>query len=171
MTRKVLVTMCMILSTFAFASVAVAGAWATTVVDEAPAQFHEGETHEVVYTVLQHGVTPVEEATAIVFRPAKGTESSLTEIVFAGSPTGEPGQYRAHVVVPASGVWLWEVRQGGFGIFELGSTTVADETGWSLGRSSAMVLVAMALGMLLLVMRRIQTRPNSAPASWMTSRT
>jgi hypothetical protein len=158
----------------AISSTALGGGWATTTVDDAPEQFRAGTTHEITYTVLQHGRTPVEDATAIVFRPAKGTMSSASEIVVKGFPTGEPGQYRAHVEVPAPGVWLWEACQGVFGTFELGSVEV---TGSVTGASVDQRFIGAGLGVLALVVLvvilyrlRGAVRPNSVPASRITSR-
>ncbi|HET8740611.1 MAG TPA: hypothetical protein VFO17_12880 [Acidimicrobiia bacterium] len=173
MTRRSIVIVFTILTTFAFASVAHAGNWATSSIDDAPDEFQAGKGYDVTYTVLQHGVTPVEGSTAIALRPAEGTEADVEELVFRGVPTDVPGQYRAHVEVPASGVWQWEVRQGVFGVFDLGSLTVAAEPGWSLGRIPTGVLVAAMLAVVLAgtlaVMRRAQTSPSSAPASRTTS--
>jgi hypothetical protein len=173
MTRRSIVVLSTILATFAFASVAHAGNWATTTIDDAPDEFQAGKGYDVVYTVLQHGVTPVEGSTAIVLRPGKGTEADVPELVFPGVPTDVPGQYRARVEIPASGAWVWEVRQGIFGVFDLGSLSVAAEPGWSLVRIPTGVLVAAMLTVVLAatitVMRRAQTIPNSAPASRTTS--
>lgn len=171
-------TMTIVAACFAAMSIpgtALAGNWATTTIDEAPDEFHTGVTHEVTYTVLQHGRTPVDGSTAIVFRPAKGTMSPASDIRFKGFPTDEPGQYLAHVELPVSGVWIWEVEQGPFGTFELGSVEVGAHTAGSfLSGDGSRLLVAGLVGVGLLFaagVLRQASRPNSVPASRMTSST
>lgn len=176
MARKVMVILAGGVTALTLSGTAMAGGWATTIVDDAPDEFHAGATHQVTYTVLQHGRTPVDDSTAIVFRPAKGTRSSVSEIVFRGFPTGTPGQYRASVEVPAPGVWLWEARQGLFGTFELGSVEAADVgpgislPGWAdVGPLIGGIVLAF-LGLILARLRHA-VRPSSAPASRITSST
>jgi hypothetical protein len=41
----------------AISGTALGGGWATTTIDDAPEQFRAGTTHEITYTVLQHGRT------------------------------------------------------------------------------------------------------------------
>lgn len=176
MARKVMVILAGGVTALTLSGSAMAGGWATTTVDDAPDEFHAGATHEITYTVLQHGRTPVNDSTALVFRPAKGTMSSASEIVFMGFPTGEPGQYRAHVEVPVAGVWLWEVRQGVFGTLELGSVDVADVDsgislpGWGVIGPLIGGIVLALLGLILARLRHAE-RPSSAPASRITSST
>jgi hypothetical protein len=178
MTRRTMVIVAMCAVVMALPSTALAGGWATTAtVDEAPDGFRAGATHEVTYTVLQHDETPVDDSTAIVFKPAKGTMSSASEIIFRGFSTGRPGQYRAHVELPVSGVWIWEVRQGELGTFQLGSLEVGDShAGGEPGDEGVRLLTVAfaALALLLLPAARIRQRaviPNSVPASMITSRT
>lgn len=174
MRRRTMIIVAACFAAMSISGTAMAGNWATTTLDEAPDQFRMGVTHEVTYTVLQHGTTPVDGSTAIVFRPAKGTMSSPSDIRFKGFPTGEPGQYRAQVELPVSGVWIWEVEQGPFGTFDLGSVEVGTDTAGSFlfGDGSRLLVAGLAGAGLLLVagVLRQASRPKSAPASRMTSR-
>lgn len=174
MRRTTMIIVAACVAAMAMPGTAIAGGWATTTLDEAPVEFRAGVTHEVTYTVLQHGRTPVDGSTAIVFRPAKGTMSPASEIRFQGFPTDEPGQYRAHVELPVAGVWVWEVEQGPFGTFDLGSVEVgADTAGSFLSANGSRLLVAglVGAGLLAAGVLRQASRPNSAPASRITSST
>lgn len=175
MRRRTMIIVAACVAVMSIPGTALAGNWATTTIDEAPDEFRVGITHEVTYTVLQHGRTPVDGSTAIVFKPAKGTMSSASAIRFKGFPTDEPGQYRAHVELPVSGVWIWEVEQGPFGTFELGSVQVGAEPAGSLlsgDRSRLLVAGLVGAGLLFAAgVLRQASRPNSAPASRITSST
>lgn len=100
----------------AVAPAAVAGGWAITTIDEAPASFEAGTSYEIEYTILQHGKTPADvEATALLFR------SGETTVEAPGEPTDVVGTYVARVTLPEPGAWTWEVSQGWFGVQELGT--------------------------------------------------
>jgi YtkA-like len=101
----------------------LAGGWATVGLSSAPDGIEAGEAWVVDLTVLQHGRTPLEGVHPVVRigRPDRGTERS-----FRAEPTGEPGVYRARVVIPATGDWAYSVHDGFTQVHELGSVRVGD---------------------------------------------
>jgi hypothetical protein len=58
-------------------------------------------------TVLQHGVTPLQDV-----KPAVTISSGDARRTFAATPTGKPGVYRARVVFPTAGRWQYEIDDG-----------------------------------------------------------
>ncbi len=76
---------------------AAAGGFATVGLEPPAASIGPGDTWTADLTVLQHGVTPMENLSAsVVIRRPGGGESAT----FKGKETGEPGVYRAQVVFP-----------------------------------------------------------------------
>jgi hypothetical protein len=112
-----------------------AGGWAVTSLDplETPVP---GEPVEVGFTVLQHGRSPV-DATATapgVEAPEYGfvvtaADGEVTE--FAASPDGQPGHFVGEVTFPTAGTYTWAVRQGWFGLWDLGELVVEPPSGAS----------------------------------------
>ena len=169
MFRRLIVIAVAFLALVAMSATALAGGAATTI-DQAPDEFQAGVGHEVTYTVLQHGVTPVEGETALVFSLDDGEP-----LRFVGVPTGTPGQYVATVELPTEGVWLIEVDQAAFGVVEHDIVEVVS-SGLALpvsGEALAIGLIAVAVGILAFVVMKARqaSSPNSAPASRMTSST
>jgi len=105
------------------ASVASAGGWAATTLDEMPAPV-PGEPVEVGFTIRQHGVHPVDVGEEVAIEISAAGEGAEPE-VFPATQQGLTGHYRAEVVFPRAGDYTWLVRQGMFGPRELGSITVA----------------------------------------------
>jgi hypothetical protein len=148
-----------------------AGGWAMTTVDEVPATLEAGQPVDVELTVLQHGRTPVVgESVTVVVGPVDGQM-----LRFPAEPTGEPGHYRAQVVVDAGGSWPWHVVQGGFGAQELGHLDVggADAAGTSASGGDSLVTPAGArvaltaaagLAVLMTAVVWWRTRDRQAPA-------
>jgi len=150
-----------------------AGGWAMTTVDEMPATLEPGEPVDVELTVLQHGRTPADgESVAVVVGPVDGKL-----LRFAAVPTGEPGRYRAQVVIDAGGSWPWYVEQGLFGLQDLGRLDVGGSgTAGSDGNTSdpltappvlrvALTAAAgLAVLMALATWRRSRDRQAPAPA-------
>jgi len=58
-------------------------------------------------TVLQHGVTPLDD-----LKPAVTIASGEATKTFAATPTSKPGEYRARVVFPTAGRWTYEIDDG-----------------------------------------------------------
>lgn len=99
-------------------STAWAGGWAMTSLDSTPGELRAGETYEIGYTILQHGVRPVvvDHTEIRLHGPWKGDVH-----VFEGEPRGPEGHYVATITIPEAGEYRWEVSQGPFGHQDLGS--------------------------------------------------
>lgn len=100
---------------------AAAGGWAVTSLDAVPAPVAD-EPVSVGFTILQHGVSPVniDDGVFVVVRNAAGDE-----VRSPARREGPDGHYVADVEFPSSGTFTWAVEQGEFGLFELGSIDVA----------------------------------------------
>lgn len=100
---------------------AAAGGWAVGSLDAVPAP-RAGETVEVGFTILQHGVTPAQvvEDVGIEIVGADGVPD------FFPAERGERvGHYIAPVTFPTeAGDYGWSIRMGWFGWQELGTVTV-----------------------------------------------
>jgi hypothetical protein len=91
-----------IAAALALPAAATAGGWATVGFDPPPDTLAPGDTWEVELTVLQHGRTPLE---GVRPRVIVSKEEGGEEATFVGSPTDEPGVYRANVVFESAGEW------------------------------------------------------------------
>jgi hypothetical protein len=89
------------------APAAHAGGWATVGLSSTPAGASPGAPWVVDITVLQHGVTPLEDIT-----PAVTIASGDATKTFTAKPTGKPGVYRASVVFPTAGRWEYQIDDG-----------------------------------------------------------
>ena len=126
MARRIRTLIAIALLSLTQVGTAVAGGWAITVIDDAPAEFEANTTYEIQYTILQHGKTPAEvESTSITFIPADSGKA----LTFPGEPAGTRGTYLAEVTLPEAGSWSWEVMQGWFGVQALGTITVDHDQG------------------------------------------
>lgn len=106
------------------ASIAWAGGWAMTSLDTTPGELRAGETYEIGYTILQHGVRPVAvDHTEIRLQ---GAWKAGGAHVFEGVPRGPEGHYVATVTIPGAGEYRWEVAQGPFGSHDLGRFTAGE---------------------------------------------
>ena len=112
---------------------ALAGGWAMTSFDQVPAEFQAGSTYDLSYTVLQHGHTPVDVGATQV----RLTDSNGTVTAFDAVPTGEPGRYTVSITFPESGAWQWEVDQGSFGAYPIGTIQVAPAVSATAASGSA----------------------------------
>jgi hypothetical protein len=96
-----------------------AGSWAVTYLDPVPS-FQADVTHTVGYRVLQHGIRPYEGdlgRTGLRFR------FGSDELMYSGTPLGEPGRYAVAFSLPAG---RYEVHgvQGFFQDHFIGTLTV-----------------------------------------------
>jgi hypothetical protein len=94
--------------TLILATSALAGGWANAIMD-APPDDPGGPNQPITigFTLLQHGVTPVDWGTAQVVLTNEATGQSVT---VDASPKGKTGHWVAQVSVPAEGTWTYEVR-------------------------------------------------------------
>jgi hypothetical protein len=105
-------------------SVASAGGWAISTLDELPNPI-AGETIEVGFTIRQHGVTPVDisEGVGVRITLADGTTN-----YFSAASDGIVGHYVARVEFPTAGRYSWSIRQGIFADYDLGQIDVSAPT-------------------------------------------
>ena len=150
-----------------FGTAASAGGWAVTTLDEVPAAT-SGEAVAVGFTILQHGVTPVDldEGVGIEITGADGTVQVFPAI------NDRPGHYVASVVFPGAGNYRWAVQQGWFGEQELGSLTVGGPSSTTTGyrfptavRYGLPVLAAALAGLAIAnVLARVRRRRRTVMA-------
>ena len=99
---------------------ASAGGWAIASFDEVPGGFQAGLTYDLEYTILQHGVSPVDVGiTQVRILDADGAVTA-----FDATPTGETGRYSVSITFPESGTWQWEVTLGAFASQPMGTIEV-----------------------------------------------
>ena len=98
-----------------------AGGWAMTSLDpfDPPAA---GQPTTIGFTILQHGVTPVDVPDVGIRILGQGQKSEFFPAVSDGPD--RVGHYTATVVFPARGTFTWVVEQGWFGPQELGVITI-----------------------------------------------
>jgi hypothetical protein len=148
---------------------AAKGGWATTTLDEAP-RARAGDTTEIGFTILQHGVTPVDVDDVAVI---------IDDRTFPAVQDGEVGHYTAEVTFPDEGKYEWTVRQGWFGDYDMGTLRVGgddagtagtgswwDRTSWPMKTLLAVPLL-MAAG--LYVLDRSRNRSRSRPPAATTT--
>lgn len=124
MTRRAIVVLTAVALTVLASSTAWAGGWAMTTLDSTPGELRAGETYEVGYTILQHGIRPVAvDHTEIRLR---GPWKAGGVHVFEGEPRGPEGHYVATVTIPEAGDYRWEVTQGYFPNHDLGRFTAGE---------------------------------------------
>jgi hypothetical protein len=147
---------------------AARGGWATTALDDAPTA-GAGETTEVGFTILQHGMTPVDvDDVAVVIRDAGGDTGAGGDQTWPAVQQGKTGHYVAEVTFPAEGRYEWVVRQGWFGDYELGTLQVGgggaagswwSRTPWALRVLLPLPILA-SVALFLLDRRRGERRPR-----------
>lgn len=94
--------------TLILATSALAGGWANAIMDSPPDD--PGGPNQPItigFSLLQHGVTPVDWGTAQVVLTNEATGQSVT---VDAAPQGKAGHWVAEVSVPAEGTWSYEVR-------------------------------------------------------------
>jgi hypothetical protein len=91
------------------AAPAYGGGFATVGLSSTPTGIAPRQPWDVDLTVLQHGRTPVEGVTPIVYIRTDDTTKAFT-----ARPTGKPGVYHVRVVFPKAGRWSYEVNDGFF---------------------------------------------------------
>jgi hypothetical protein len=94
--------------TLIVATSALAGGWASATMDTPPDDpGGPGQPIRIGFTLLQHGVTPVDWGEAQVVLTNDATGRSVT---FNARPQGAVGHWVAEISVPAEGTWRYEVR-------------------------------------------------------------
>jgi hypothetical protein len=93
--------------TMLLASTALAGGWASATLDSQPDDPGAGGTMVVSFTLLQHGVTPVDWGQPQVLLVDSQTGRSVTA---EARREGPKGHWLAQLTVPADGTWRLEIR-------------------------------------------------------------
>jgi hypothetical protein len=95
------------LLTMILASTAFAGGWASATLDQQPADPGAGGTVVVSFTLLQHGVTPVDWGQPLVILVNDETGQRVTADARA---SGAKGHWTADLSVPVPGSWTLDIR-------------------------------------------------------------
>ncbi len=103
---RTLLTLPFVLLALALPAAAAGGGWATAGLAPPPAGIDPGETWRAEFTLLQHGVTPLEGVQPSITISGPETET------FAARPTGKPGVYVADVVFPTAGTYSYRLDDG-----------------------------------------------------------
>jgi hypothetical protein len=82
---------------------------ATVKLSSLPSGVHAGQPWNVRVSVLQHGRTPMSDATPRVTIQRAGGGKKIT---FSTKRTSRVGVYSARVVFPAAGAWRYSVWDG-----------------------------------------------------------
>jgi hypothetical protein len=104
----------------ACAGTALAGGWATVKLSSSPKGVAAGEPWVVDITVLQHGlasqplccVRPTVTIRRVAPARSLAAVAKIKPLTFQARPTARTGVYRARVVFPTAGTWLYEVFDG-----------------------------------------------------------
>ena len=144
------------------AAPAAAGGWATVGLGPPDSGLGAGDTWNAEMTILQHGVTPLVGVSPVV-KISKGGETHD----FPAAPTGEAGVYLAKVEFPSEGSWTYQVDDG----FSQTHSFAAVQIGPSGGDGGFSVpdwtwgLLAVAAGVLVLLLIARRSRPDAAPVA------
>lgn len=105
-------------------SVASAGGWAISTLDELPNPI-AGKPIQVGFTIRAHGVHPIDvtENVGITI-----TLADSTTHYFPAASDGVVGHYIARVEFPSAGRYSWSIRQGWFAEQDLGQIDVGAPT-------------------------------------------
>jgi hypothetical protein len=124
-----------------------AGGWAMTILDSTPGELRSGETYEVGYTILQHGIRPaaVDHTEIRLHGPWKVGETHA----FRGVQQGPEGHYVATVTIPGPGEYRWEVTQGPFPNHDLGRFTAGDPVASESLTATDLLRTALPIGALI----------------------
>lgn len=144
-----------ILATLLLASSVAAGGWAVATLDgETPAPT-AGEPFDVTFTLMQHGVTPVNSGTAIVV--ATGPDGR--QLTFTARRAPAQAHWIATVTLPSAGTWQWrvelpnqlEVESEDFATLQVAASGTAPASGPLL--AGILALAALAVGLFLVLWR------------------
>jgi mono/diheme cytochrome c family protein len=83
------------------------GGWATISVEELPDYAVPGRAFELVFTIKQHGVEPLDRLS-----PSIDFVNGRTNQTVAATATNRKGQYRARVEFPTAGDWTVTINSG-----------------------------------------------------------
>ncbi len=138
-----------------------AGGFATVQLSSLPAGTDAGVPWRPQLTILQHGVTPLDNLRPVV--RISNDEGARQE--FEATPGTAPGTYDVDVRFPTAGTWRFEIWDGFSQTHTYSPVTIGNGGGGSFPTVPVIVgvLAALALaGALLAVLRR--RRPGPSPA-------
>jgi hypothetical protein len=136
MSRSTLVAAAALAAALIAPATALAGGWATVGLSSLPDGTRPGEEWVVDLTLLQHGVTPLEEVEPRIL--IRG-DSAGAEETFAAEATERAGVYRAWVVFPPAGEWSYSVDDDFSQVHQLGTVSIG-------GGSSTQAVAGTASG-------------------------
>jgi hypothetical protein len=135
MNRLLLVAALALAALLTAPATSLGGGWATVGLSSLPDGAGPGEAWVVDLTVLQHGVTPLEDVQPkVMLERATGDPNP---VVFAARPTGEPGVYRARVVFPAAGEWAYKVDDDFSQVHDFGTVRIGGGNGAAAAAASS----------------------------------
>jgi hypothetical protein len=159
--------------TLLLASTALAGGWASATLDEQPTDPGAGGTMEIGFTLLQHGVTPVDWGQPLVMLVNDETGQRVTA---DARQSGAKGHWTAELTVPSAGRWTLDIRHdlevvpANFEPITIGGAAAAQPaaTPSSLAIQPALLAVALFLGGVAIAAAAIGTlawrRARTGPA-------
>lgn len=101
-----------LVAALAFTLPALAGGWAEVTLDAPLNDIRAGETYQIGFTALQHGVTPSSLIKPVLHAELLGSDERLE---IAAQPQGPAGHYVVEVVFPREGTWNWQINPEPFG--------------------------------------------------------
>jgi hypothetical protein len=104
-----MVVACAAALAFAVPGVAAAGGFATVGLSSLPDGTQPGKAWHVTLTILQHGITPLQDVKPTIRIRSADDETTRT---FAARPAAKPGLYTADVVFPTAGRWRYAINDG-----------------------------------------------------------
>lgn len=108
MAKKLLGTFFLLILPFAFGvTTAIAGGWASIELDELPGGISAGEAFTVKFTVLQHGVSPMDGLEPVIHASLPGSKTSLD---FQAENAKGEGRYQVTLNLPEAGEWIWSIK-------------------------------------------------------------
>ena len=105
-----------LLALLAGAAPAFAGGWALISLDAVPADVRAGQTQQIGFTVLQHGITPTNRSldgstlVPVLTITPLDAEAGLEAQEFSARPEGSTGHFVADVTFPVAGRWAWSIH-------------------------------------------------------------
>lgn len=138
---------------------ASAGGWAVATLDATPVA-EPGASTEVSFSILQHGVRPVDIESGVGIDIV---QDDGTTAFFPAAGDGVLGHYVATVTFPdTAGTYRWSVRMGTFGPYDLGPLDVREPasggSAWPTARwlalGATMALAGVAIVDLAVARRR-----------------
>ena len=159
-TRAVTATAAAALMTLLLASTVAAGGWASATLDQQPTDPGPGGTIEVGFTLLQHGVTPVDWGQPIVMLVNRETGQ---RVAADARQEGATGHWVAELTVPASGTWVLDMRHdleivpANFQPIAVGAGAAAPHAATAATFQPALIGVGVLLGLLAIAGMAIVT--------------